>query len=109
MGVFNRLYNAGKSKLTRILLVGTMITLPFLMGCKDGDDPIILPPVNHDPSIVTTYLVTATEGQYINKTLEGEDIDGDYPLNFSIVSGPAGASISPIDNTHALLSYNPLH
>ncbi len=98
--------NALKKGLVGLLLIGTLA----FGGCKKNKDAPIIPPADpHAPYFTTASLGSAIEAQDINKTITGGDADGDYPLNFSIVSGPPGASISPIDNTHALLHYAPAH
>ena len=59
----------------KVLFGGAVIK--FLSGCKDSDKPPIIPTVNHNPSIITPDLGSALEGQDINKTIEGEDQDGE--------------------------------
>lgn len=86
-----------------MLLTGVMAIFGA-SGCPDGD--IINP--NNVPNITTSSLGTAIEGQDINTIINGTDADSD-PLTYSLVSAPAGASITPIDATSAKLNWTPTH
>lgn len=95
-----------KRSLVSILTAGVISV--FGAGCGSSDSVVVVENPNNAPNILTSNLGTAIEGYDINKVITGFDADSD-PLTYSIVSGPAGASITPIDSTSTTFNWTPTH